>query len=144
MVANLLFVCTGNVCRSPMAAAIAGAQGDSQLHIDSAGVAAMVGHPPPDPVIALMKDRGIDVTRHRGKQLSGEFASGFDLVLVMEDFQRRVIEKNWSYLRGRVQRLGEWRDEDVHDPYRQSDEAYLRCLEMIETCLADWKEHLLR
>ncbi len=146
MIRRFLFVCTGNLCRSPMASSLFAARArvrGRKVEVASAGVAACVGKPPPEPVISLMDTRGLDVSGHRARQLSIELASPCDLILVMEVAQQRFIENYWHDLKGRVRRLGEWRDEDVLDPFGQSDEAYATCLSRIEACLDDWQARLL-
>lgn len=113
------------------------------IRVASAGVAARTGLPPPEPVVALLAERGLDVAAHRAQQFTGALGSGSDLVLVMEAAQKRFIEKNWPALKGRVRRLGEWRNEDVHDPYGQPTRVYADCLAHLEACLDDWHERLL-
>ena len=146
MIKSLLLVCTGNICRSPMAAALFAERARSRgraLRVDSAGLAALDGSAPPEPVVALMARRGLDVSEHTARQLTGELASDYDLVLVMEAAQQRFIEQNWMALKGRVRRLGEWRDEDVPDPYGLPEEFYAECLAQIGSCVEDWEERLL-
>ena len=146
MIKSLLLVCTGNICRSPMAAALFAERARSRgraLRVDSAGLAALDGSAPPEPVVALMARRGLDVSEHTARQLTGELASDYDLVLVMEAAQQRFIEQNWMALKGRVRRLGEWRDEDVPDPYGLREEFYADCLAQIGSCVEDWEERLL-
>jgi protein-tyrosine phosphatase len=143
MLANLLFVCTGNICRSPMAAALFSARaGRRPGQVASAGVAAMVGYKVPEEVRSLMEERGIDISRHRGVQITCEMAQAFDLVLVMEEAHRLFLEQNWMALRGRVRRLGEWRDMDIDDPFNRPSEAYATCLDRIDACLSDWEVRL--
>jgi protein-tyrosine phosphatase len=143
MLTNLLFVCTGNICRSPMAAAVFSARADRRPgRVASAGVAALVNRPVPEAVKSLMLARGIDISHHRGAQFTSELAQPFDLVLVMEQAHRLFIEQNWIALRGRVRRLGEWRSLDIEDPFNRSDKEYAFCLDAIETCLSDWEVRL--
>lgn len=143
---NLLFVCTGNVCRSPMAAELFAARARTrapQMRVTSAGVAALVGKPPPGPVLALMAKLGIDASSHRGTQFTAELGSQQDLILVMETRQQQFIEKNWISLRGRVRRLGEWRGQDIPDPFGLPEQYYANCLGRIEECVDDWNSRLL-
>ncbi|MGH6890081.1 MAG: low molecular weight phosphotyrosine protein phosphatase, partial [Rhizomicrobium sp.] len=107
--------------------------------IDSAGVAALVGMPPPEPALSVMAKRGVDISHHRAKQVTRDLAREFDLVLVMEAAQRRFIEQRWVSLRGRVYRLGEWRDEELHDPFNGPVETFARCLDRITDYLDDWE-----
>lgn len=145
MIHSLLVVCTGNICRSPMAEALfkerARARG-LDLEIGSAGVAALVDYPATDPVIALMQSRGLDVSGHRARQLTVELGSQHDLILVMERGHQRFISRNWPELHGRVRRLGEFREDDIADPYRMSERVYAYCLSVIEDCVDDWDEAL--
>ena len=146
MIRKLLMVCTGNLCRSPMAAELMKARlkaiGREDIEVSSAGLAACVGEPPPPPVVVRMKARGLDVSKHRARQFTPELGNDSDLILVMESAQKRSLENYWPNYRGRVRRLGEWRGQDVTDPYGQSEEVYDACLASLEGCLNDWDERL--
>jgi len=112
------------------------------IRVASAGVAARSGQRSPETVVSLMTGRGHDLAGHRAQPLTTELARQADLVLVMETFQKRFIEDRWLALRGRVRRLGEWRGEDILDPYGGPRRLYEDCLLRIETCLDDWQERL--
>lgn len=103
----VLVVCTGNVCRSPQAAALlqaraeaAGAEVSSQIRITSAGTHALIGAPM-DPVAAELlnvygpthgaDDAAAGTADHRGTQLSAEAVKGADLVLCMTLAHRRAV-----------------------------------------------------
>jgi protein-tyrosine phosphatase len=141
----LLVVCTGNLCRSPMAAALFAARAQAAgipLRVASAGIAAFAGQSAPAPVVALMAKRGLDLSRHRARQLTGTLAAKHDLILVMDRRQQRFIDSHWSELKDRVYRLGAWRDADVVDPYGLSEKSYLDCLAVIDACVGDWGSRL--
>jgi protein-tyrosine phosphatase len=146
MIRNLLFVCTGNLCRSPMAQALLAARlkerGQDDVTVASAGLAACVGDPPPPPVCSRMTARGLDVTQHRARQFTPEMAHASDLILVMDAGHKRRIESHSNELRGRVRLIGEWRGREVPDPYGRSEEAYDDCLRILEDCLHDWDKRL--
>ena len=65
-----------------------------------------------------------------------------DLVLVMEAGHKRSIDVADPAARGKVQRLGEWQDKDIDDPYRQPIEAFADALEDIKTGVASWAEKI--
>lgn len=113
------------------------------LLVASAGLTALVGQRPPAVVIELTGDRGLDLSRHRAQQLTGALAEQHDLVLVMDSAQQRFVQRSWRALKGRVCRLGAWRDEDVLDPYGAGEEEYAACFSCIERCVNDWEMHWL-
>lgn len=143
---NILVLCTGNICRSPMAAAVLGqemtARGRNKANIASAGIAAAVGHGAPEHARALMAERGLDISGHRAIQLIPDSLLQMDLVLVMEKTQQQAVEKLQPAARGRVFRLGEWGDFDIPDPYRQNMDVYRNILSMIDRGLSDWMERI--
>lgn len=146
MISSLLVVCTGNICRSPMAAALLAERArvnHREMDIASAGIAALVGYPPPREAIELMAKRGLDISGHRARQITAELARAYDMILVMELGQQRFIEGNWPMLRGRVRRLGERRGEDVTDPYRCAEAVYRASLVEIEAGVEEWSSLLL-
>jgi len=84
---HILFVCTGNICRSPMAAAIArdllDAAGRGDVEVSSAGIYAIVGHGATDDAVATADEHGLDLHGHRARQLTRELVTGADLVVGM-------------------------------------------------------------
>lgn len=96
---RILFVCTGNICRSPMAEAIARSIVEKYypLHskmfeFSSAGIAALVDHPASTEAIHALKTKGINMTGHRGRAIESFVLEDYDLILTMENYQRRYIE----------------------------------------------------
>jgi protein-tyrosine phosphatase len=84
---NLLFVCSGNTCRSPMAAAIAGRlleeRGWSHVRVESAGTSATTGAPASANAIAVAQEHGLDLATHRSRPLTAERLEWADVVLAM-------------------------------------------------------------
>ncbi len=139
---RILTVCTGNICRSPFAAALLKAKLSPSHRVESAGVAAVVGHPPTPETALTAAERGLDVSSHRARQLDASLASGFDLLLVMEHAQRSWVTANIPQARGRTFALGHWRNMEIPDPYGAPLEEYERSLGLIEDCAKDWLERL--
>ena len=119
-------------------------QGHEEFIVESAGLGALVGHLASEHSVALMSERGVDISRHRARQLTPDLVTEADLILVMESGHKKAIESADSTARGKVYRLGEWRDTNIDDPYRQPRPAYERALAEIDECVADWVERLTR
>lgn len=84
---KLLFVCTGNTCRSPMAAAIArklaAERGLHDVTVASAGTGALDGAPASDGALLVGMEAGVDLAPHRARALTREVVADADLILVM-------------------------------------------------------------
>lgn len=137
-VVRVLFVCTGNTCRSPLAAAalVSEMAGDlagdpARLEILSAGTSAGEGQPVSRGSLEVAAQSGIDLSGHRARRATPALARSADLVLVMEPLHRVAIEALGAP-RERVHVLSEWpepgeRDLPVSDPFGASIEAYEEC-----------------
>lgn len=112
------------------------------VEVQSAGLAALVGHPADPLAQELMRERGIDLSGHRARQLTPAMIQDFDLVLTMEMAQVKAIESLSVSARGRVHRLGKVGDFDIPDPYGQSRDAFVQALDLIDQGLADWQSRL--
>ena len=148
---KILCVCTGNICRSPMAAGLlrqrfAAAGLADQVEVDSAGVFALVGRPPSHEAVQILAERGIDISHHRARELDIADIAEADLVLVMEEAHRRSIFYLAPEHLHKVLLLSEiaGQHHDVRDPYGQSREAYRRCVEELEQLIDEGFERLLR
>lgn len=94
---NLLFVCTGNICRSPLAEAIAraeaAARGWTEVACASAGTFAFPGQPASGPGIAVAAAHGLDLTEHASRELSLELLEWADLIIGMEPSHARAAAR---------------------------------------------------
>lgn len=94
---RLLFVCTGNTCRSPMAAAIArrvaAERGLPDVEIASAGTGAVPGSGASDGAVLVVMEHGGDLAEHRARALTRELVTWADLVLVMGDRHLARVEE---------------------------------------------------
>jgi protein-tyrosine phosphatase len=115
---KVLFVCIGNICRSPMAEGLF-KQALREKAVCSAGISAMVGEPADPLAIQLMWEHGIDICEHRARSIAGWMISETDLIVTMDQDQKHFIEQRYPASKGKVMRIGEGGKYDVPDPYRQ-------------------------
>ena len=92
---NILVVCVGNICRSPMAEALL-KQRFPEKNIDSAGVGALVGHSADPAAIEIMQAQNIDISTHVAKQIDEKLAQKADLIFTMSEGQNKWIEDRAS------------------------------------------------
>ncbi|MFW6206026.1 MAG: low molecular weight phosphatase family protein [Gemmatimonadota bacterium] len=93
---SLLFVCTGNTCRSPMAAALArrilADRGHRDVTVASAGTSAQPGAPVSEEVPRVLEEIGVDLGDHAAAELGPEAVAAADLILVMSPWHREAVE----------------------------------------------------
>ena len=136
---RVLFVCLGNICRSPAAEAVAraGAPGHS---FDSAGTGGWhVGEPPYGPMIAAASARGYDLSALRAREVAPGDFDRFDLIVAMDKDNHAALERlrppgNATPLRLFTAYAPERGERDVPDPYYTRD--FDGALDLIEACAA--------
>ncbi|MCV6584592.1 MAG: low molecular weight phosphotyrosine protein phosphatase [Marinibacterium sp.] len=138
MTTTILFVCLGNICRSPAAEAVLRHHAPD-LRIDSAGTSGWhVGEPPYGPMQQAGARRGYDLSPLRARQFAAQDFDRFDLILAMDADNLRTIEALRPAGRDTPVRLltdyGPERADHVPDPYYTRD--FDGTLDLIETCVA--------
>jgi len=131
---NILTVCIGNICRSPLAEVLL-AREFPEKTIWSAGIGALVGQPADPSSIALALEQGLDLSKHRAQQINALMCQRAELILVMEQGHRFEVERRYPLARGKVFRLAA---HDVADPYRQSRAAFEAAYADIARGVMDW------
>jgi protein-tyrosine phosphatase len=141
MIASILVLCEGNVCRSPMARALL-AKRMPHTRVVSAGTHALVGEGAYPKAVEAMAARGLDIRSHVASAVTQQMVRDADLVLTMTAEQRRVIETAYAFATGRVYRLCS--ECDVIDPYRKDQRTFDASFQQIEQGVARWLDLLSR
>lgn len=130
---TVAFVCTGNVCRSPMAAGLffdrlvrESAQG--AVRVRSAGTWALEDQPASAYALQVMAERGLDISAHRGHNLTQAMVDETDLILVMTLRHQEAIVQDFQGAEGKVHLLSGMAGPtyDIQDPYGGSIVEYRR------------------
>lgn len=116
---SVLFVCTGNLCRSPMAMTIMRSLANDSWRIESAGTWAVNGQPASYNAELAMQELGLDLSQHQAQRVTRELLAGFSLVLVMERNHKEALRIEFPEFKNRIYLLSEMIDQyfDVADPY---------------------------
>lgn len=139
---NILVVCVGNICRSPMAEALL-KQRFPDKSIDSAGVGALVGHSADPAAVKIMQMLNIDISTHVAKQINEKLVQKADLIFTMSEGQNKWIEERWPFCRGKTYRIGHWQGKDIADPYKHDMRAFQTAYEDIVRGLDEWQDKLV-
>lgn len=128
---NILVLCIGNICRSPMAEALL-RDALPNMTIRSAGLGALVGHPADPFSVQLMAERGLDIRGHRAQQIATSLVRDADLILTMDREQKKAVESRYVESKGKVFRLGEFGNYDIADPYREGIDSFRTAYQLID------------
>ncbi|MBD3316546.1 MAG: low molecular weight protein arginine phosphatase [Chitinivibrionales bacterium] len=138
---SVVMVCTGNICRSPMAEGILRdrwlKRGHDDLIVTSMGIHGLDNNPPTEAARRVCEEHGIDISSHRSRPLIGDELSDADLILTMDVVQREYVQLFFPIARDRVFLLGAWpgpenRKNIIKDPIGGSLRVYRKTFEIIE------------
>ncbi len=147
----ILFVCTGNICRSPMAAALLRARLEAdgragEYRVLSAGTWAEEGRPASHYARVVMAERGIDLSDHRAREVTWQMMREADLVLVMTRAHREALQAEFPEAASKIYLLSEMvgKTYDIADPYAGSLQYYAYCAEELAALIDEGYERILR
>lgn len=152
---KVLFVCMGNICRSPTAEAAFRSQVEAaglakEIHIDSVGTHDYhVGAAPDRRAQTAAAERGYDLSHLRGRQVSLRDFSEFDYILAMDmdnlaRLQARCPEQHAHKLGLFMEYSKNFLEREVPDPYYGGSAGFERVLDMVEDAGQGFIEHLVR
>ena len=136
---KVLFVCTGNICRSPTAEGVLrhlAKQAGMEIHVESAGTHGYhVGSPPDERALHHAKGRGYDLSAQRARQVRRRDFEHFDLIVAMDRGHLQILRQNCPpQHQGKLRLLVD--GHDVPDPYYGGPEGFEQVLDMVEAaCL---------
>jgi protein-tyrosine-phosphatase len=152
-VKNILFVCTGNSCRSIMAEGLLkkmlAEKGRDDINIFSAGVSAIGGFTPTDKTVEVMKKEGVDVSSYKTSKLTPEMVNNADIILTMDKIHKGRIVDLVPEARSKTHLLNEYAnkkgsnlDPSILDPIGKPLEVYERVLQEIKVAIEELVKRL--
>lgn len=150
MYERILTICTGNICRSPLAEAMLRLQlradgHDQVAQVRSAGTRALTGRPADETVLFVARNHSDllqELEQHRAQQLSATLLWWADLILVMELGHARQVERIDPSARAKIHLLGQWVGTPIADPYLKHEHDYRTAHGLIEQAVLSWRDRL--
>ncbi|MDR2967761.1 MAG: low molecular weight protein arginine phosphatase [Methanobacteriaceae archaeon] len=139
MVKKVLFVCTGNICRSPMAEAIFNFKASDDFQAISAGVLEDDGYKASNHAITVLKSKNIDLSNHRSQIVDNNLLKSVDYVCCMGDIHITFLKKNYPKYKDKYFKLS---DEDIFDPFRYDIDIYEEVANEIENKIDELLEKI--
>lgn len=150
-VKTILFVCYGNIIRSPMAAALLRRalirMGRQDVRVESAGLYAKPWRGADPRSIGLARESGVSLESHESTPISRDLVMRADLILVMDYLNEAELLARYPQVAAKVFLLGaywrcHWRQAEIDDPYRGTQEDIRSCYDRLEGCVNELARHL--
>lgn len=139
---NILVVCVGNICRSPVAEFLL--QRDLvDIRVHSAGLGALVGHDVEPMARSVAEADGLKCPQHNARQLTASHCREADLILVMERRHRDDVASLCPEARGKIFLFGQGLpNPDIPDPYRKSGDMFEAVYMLLTLASQNWVRRL--
>jgi len=130
MIKTILFVCTGNTCRSAMAEGMfkkmleERTKGNSKIEVISAGISALPGISPTFEAISVMFEQSIDISQHYAQELQEELIKKADLILVMTNEHKEYIHKEFPFAQNKTFLLKKFTINNKSEGNQNNDRNY--------------------
>jgi protein-tyrosine phosphatase len=124
---SILFVCKGNICRSPFAEGYARAALGDRARVSSAGYDGKSGKPSPPDARTVARELGVDLEAHRARPITDELVREFDAIIVFDVANYDNVVGRFPWARAKVHRLGyvvRTGLPDIRDPYDRGVEEF--------------------
>jgi protein-tyrosine-phosphatase len=142
---RVVFVCTANICRSPMAEGLLkhhwknreNGRGQTELKVSSMGIQMIDRQPASENAVAVCAENGVDISAHRSQALHPEELRQADLILTMEPFQQKHLQLLAPTIKDKVFLLTRWQGKKlsrkaVADPIGRSMQRYRKTFKIID------------
>lgn len=146
---EVLVVCSGNICRSPIGEMylqhFLGSPDQSGVHVSSAGTIASNGYPAMDYMIDIANAEGLNLADHRSRRLTSDIVKESDLILVATESHRDAIIRSEPEHAGKVRLMAESIGEvEIPDPYSRDRETYNRIAKIVKQAAEGWTDRIRR
>lgn len=146
---NIVFVCTGNTCRSPMAEGIFNSMAkerELEYRASSCGISAVYGSAPSKNAVSAAAENGIDISKHKSARLTADAANDASLILTMTPSHKETLKQAFPSVVDKIYTLPEYIKNstftDVFDPFGGDMQVYRTCFSVLEIFIKELIEIL--
>ena len=134
---HILFVCIGNICRSPMAAGIAQKMYPEKFIVESAGITPYGEEAASEAIEVMQREYCIDISHHQPQSVTSLSLGNFDYIIALDHHVFDHMKIYFHFLR---EKLIKW---DIDDPFTKDIEVFRECARNIQTCVKNTLDELM-